>query len=92
MTDPKRDQHRLEGLKAALDKTTEWPTVYTYKFIVPRASLNHLLALIDGNRYSSRESKTGKFVSVTMERVVTSSEDVIELYKRTAVVKGLMAL
>lgn len=82
----------LAGLKSALDNAVQWPDVYTFKFIVPRAQVNHLVALIDGHRYSQRESSGGRFVAVTMEAMMTSSDDVVAIYERVAVIEGIMAL
>lgn len=80
------------GLKRALDGGVDFPAVYVFKFIVPVAGLNHLLALLDGMPCAQRESKTGKYVSVTVETVMTTSDDIIDVYRRTAVIDGLMSL
>ncbi len=80
------------GLRSALEEGVAFPTVYVFKFIVPAASLNHLLALLDGLRTTRRESKTGRYVSVTVEAMMTSSEEVIGVYRRTSCVEGLMSL
>lgn len=85
---PKRT---LESLRAALHAHVEWPSVYTFKFIVPKAHANHLLALLGELKYTLRESATGKYVSVTAEAVLTSPDEVIGVYERTQVVKGLMS-
>lgn len=89
---PKNKKLDLDGLKAALDNSMEWPDVYTFKFIVPRAQVNHLVALIDGHPYTQRESSSGRFVAVTMEAMMTSSDDVVAMYHRVAVIEGIMAL
>lgn len=89
---PSRKKLDLAGLKSALDNAVEWPDVYTFKFIVPRAQVNHLVALIDGHRFSQRESSGGRFVAVTMEAMMTSSDDVVAMYERVSVIEGIMAL
>lgn len=81
----------LTGLRSALDQTVEWPSVYTFKFIVPRAQLNHLLALFDGHRFQQRESSGGRFIGVTFDAMMTSTEDVIAIYQRASIVDGVMA-
>ncbi len=87
---PKRSS--FESLKVALDAHVQWPTTYVFKFIVPAAELNHLLALLDPLPYSTRESRTGRYVSVTSEVEMESSEHVIAVYRRMSAVKGLMSL
>ncbi len=85
-------KNNLEGLRAALDSEPSWPLVYIFKFIVPGAELNHLLALLDGLPHTLRDSKSGRFTAVTLELEMESSDSVIAIYQKTAVVKGLMAL
>jgi uncharacterized protein len=77
------------GLRAALDKHQKFPTRYVFKFIVPHAELPHLLALLDGLELSTRESATGKYTSVTAEHVVRTTDQVVEIYDRVRVVKGI---
>lgn len=79
------------GLRAALDKHVKFPTNYVFKFIVPRTELPHLLALLDGMELTTRDSATGKYVSVTVEHVVRQAEHVIEVYERVRIVKGIMS-
>jgi putative lipoic acid-binding regulatory protein len=85
---PKPD---LTGLKAALDKAVVFPTVYTFKFIVPRSQVNHLIALMDGHRYTQRESSAGRFVGLTFEAMMTSSDDIVAVYERAATVDGILS-
>jgi uncharacterized protein len=89
---PPKKKLDLSGLKAALDSTVTWPDVYAFKFIVPRAHVNHVYALIDGHRYTERESSSGRFVAITVEAMMTSSDDVVAFYERVSVVEGIMAL
>lgn len=87
-----RPRSTLDRLKQALDAHVAWPNVYVFKFIVPAGELNHLLALLDGMRWTTRESREGRYVSVTCEVMMESSEDVIAVYRRASRVKGLMSL
>lgn len=87
---PKRAMD-LDGLRSALDQAMEWPAVYTFKFIVPRPQLNHLLALFDGHRVSQRESSGGRYIGVTFEAMMTSTDDVIAIYQRASIVEGVMS-
>ena len=62
-----------ESLKATLEQTLTFPTMYVFKFIVPAAQLNHLLALVDGLPYTLRDSRTGKYTGVTIETVANQA-------------------
>lgn len=83
---------RLQALKRALDVSSVWPARYVFKFIVPAAELNHLLAILDGFPHTTRESRSGRYISVTCEVEMPSSDAVIEVYQRTAWIQGLLSL
>lgn len=83
------DWRRLER---TLAEHETWPTLYCFKFIVPAEQANHLLALLDGLDPRTRSSRGGRWVSVTCEKVMRSSADVVAVYRRAAAVEGLMAL
>ena len=82
-------------LKKQLEESTEWPTVYMFKFIVPAD--NKKLALVESlfsaqAKISTRSSNKGKYISVTGRVVMLSAAEVIEKYKEAAKIEGLIAL
>lgn len=85
-------EERLQHLQTVLEDKVEWPSVYVFKFIVPASEENHILALLDGMDCKTRTSKTGKYVSVTVEEEMASAGHVIDVYRRTATVRGLISL
>jgi len=82
----------VDGLRRALEAHCDWPSRYVFKFIVPAEELNHLLALLDDLPYSTRNSRSGRFFSVTCEAEMASPGAVIEVYRKMSGVRGLMAL
>ena len=86
------DEIRLQRLAELLDGQTEWPTEYSFKFIVPETQLAQAVALFQGEKVRQRQSRTGKYVSVSCKRVVASSSEVIDLYRRAAEIPELVAL
>jgi len=85
-----------DRLKEELEKNTEWPTKYMYKFIMPNKEEN-----IDkvnqqfGNQdvdLKKNYSKTGKYVSVTLVTEEKNPEAVINRYKSMEDIEGLVAL
>jgi hypothetical protein len=82
----------LDRLQDILDSAMTWPSSYTFKFIVPRTSASHLVALLGELPFTERSSSTGKYVALTVEASMESSDAVIALYRRAASVKGLIAL
>jgi hypothetical protein len=81
----------LDRLREVLESTCSWPGEYTFKFVVPRASASHLIALLGDLPYSERPSRTGKYLAVTVCARMDSSAAVIDLYRRAAEVKGLLS-
>ena len=82
-------------LKKQLEESTEWPTVYMFKFIVPAD--NKKLALVESlfsaqAKISTRSSNKGKYISVTGRVVMLSAAEVIEKYKEAAKIECLIAL
>lgn len=75
-----------------LDEHHQWPCPYTFKFIVPTSSLDQLTTLFPDEKLSFRESKNGRFTSVTMESTMCSSKEVADVYKKVANVPGIMSL
>jgi len=73
----------------------EWPNVYLFKFIVPNTSENLALTTSLFNETSEitfHESKTGKFVSISVKEMMLDVNSIIEIYTEATKIKGLMAL
>jgi putative lipoic acid-binding regulatory protein len=87
-----RQSPDLGRLQEILDSTMSWPGEYTFKFIVPRAAARHLVALLGELPFTERSSRAGRYIAVTVAARMDSSAAVIALYRRTAAVKGLIAL
>lgn len=75
-----------------LDEHHQWPCPYVFKFIVPTENLALLTALFDGQPLTMRESRGGKYTSVTVESTMCSGKSVMETYRRASEIPGLLAL
>ena len=82
--------------KDRLDDTTEFPSNYIFKFIVPTDNkrIAEVQRVFDGARpqFSMKESKTGKYTSVTVVTYVLDSDQVIHYYKSAASIQDVMML
>ena len=78
--------------KDALDGHHQWPCLYVFKFIVPSENLQLFEACFPEHQLEKRESKTGKYTSITMELNMCSSKEVMDIYEKAAQVPGVMAL
>ena len=83
-------------LKNQLDETTQFPSDYMYKFIVPSEGnqLNQIQKIFDQKNavITERKSKTGKYISVSIVINLVNSNAVISYYKKTEKIKGIISL
>jgi uncharacterized protein len=86
------DNKIYANLKQKLDEQFAWPMLYMFKFIVPEANKEKVISLFNKHDVSSRNSKNGNYVSLTIQMFMMSSEDVIEVYKKASTIDGLIAL
>jgi len=88
-------EDELEKFKQKLIETTVFPSVYMYKFIVKSDNRNIALVenLFEGDTdIHTKESESGKFTSITAKQVVINVEEVIEIYKKASLIKGIIFL
>ncbi len=83
---------RMWKLKMVLDETVEFPTEYLFKFIVPVAEVHQVLFILHGMDIDERASSGGKYISVSARKVFDSSDEIIRVYKRMSVIKGIISL
>jgi putative lipoic acid-binding regulatory protein len=97
MEENKNPEAFYEKLKGQLYETASWPSEYLYKFIVESRTdgVNKIESLFDniGAVIKTKESKNGKYTSVSINVNMKTPEDVIEKYKEVAEnVKGVISL
>jgi putative lipoic acid-binding regulatory protein len=83
---------QFEGFKNLLNSQHAWPTEYTFKFIIKQTELEQFSSLFDGDGFLVKESGSGKYLSLTLVKVMTSGDEVLSVYKKASVIPGLIAL
>lgn len=83
---------RLSQLKLVLDETVKFPSEYLFKFIVPVDQVHQILLIMQGMEIEQKASSSGKYISVSGKMMTHSSEDIILLYQRASVIKGIISL
>ena len=82
-------------LKEELATTSAWPSEYLYKFIVPSSvenvmqvenTFNNLGAVI-----KTKQSKTGKFTSISINVMMENPDKVVEKYLQVSHIKGIIS-
>jgi putative lipoic acid-binding regulatory protein len=82
----------LTNLKLVIDETVKFPTEYLFKFIVPLASVHEILFILEGMQIEQTPSKNGNYISVSAKKVMDTSQDIITIYQRASVIKGIISL
>lgn len=85
-----------ESLTEKLNDTTTWPAEYLYKFIVPTDNLK-VVAIENafdnlGAVILTRQSKTGKFTSISINVSMQNAKQVIQKYQEVSTIKGIISL
>lgn len=79
-------------LKNLLNEQYQWPAVYTFKFIVGPDDVQKVIDLIDPHEHSLKESRSGKYISVTAKKMIQKTHEVIEIYKSVSSIEGVISL
>ncbi|MCK8520644.1 DUF493 domain-containing protein [Aquimarina sp. D1M17] len=84
-------------LRAQLADTALWPTTYLYKFIVPtdQSKIEQIENIFDnlGAVITKKQSKNGKYTSVSINVRMKNPDHVIEKYQEvTTKVEGVISL
>ena len=82
----------IEGLY----NTTAWPSDYLFKFIVPTNtdSIKRIHGVFDntGAVIELKESKTGKYTSLSVTVNLKNPEEVVRFYKEVGAIDGVISL
>ena len=83
------------NLEIKLQEHHQFPSTYIFKFIVPNneESVNQVKALFSGKAsITTKESKSGKYISVTGKEIILESKEVISVYRNAESIEGLISL
>lgn len=82
----------FESFREKLDDQYTWPSLYTFKFIVPQGSEKEVMALFPETEVTEKKSRKGNYTSLTARVLADSSESIIVIYKKAQYIEGLIAL
>lgn len=85
-----------QRLEKKLKEVEQFPSNFTYKFIIPTShkKIAEVQQVFDGAnpQFNTRESKNGKYTSITVVVYVIDAEQVIYYYKKAGEIEGIMML
>lgn len=80
-------------LISLLDASHRWPTVYAFKFIVPKEKAKELEGLVpEAHSTETRASANGNYMAYTFHCPMGSSREVLAIYARVKSIQGLVSL
>lgn len=86
------DDQWIKAFSEKLDSFYAWPSLYTFKFIVPAGRESEVTQLFPNHTNKARSSNKGKYTSLTFQMMMPSAKAVIEVYQRASSVQGIIAL
>lgn len=94
--DTKDPEEFYKRLQEQLAESTAWPSDYLYKFIVESdpAKIEQIHKIFDntGAVIESKQSKKGKYTSVSITVNLKNPKQVIDKYKQVGEIEGIISL
>ena len=94
--DTKNSEEFYQRLRDQLAESTKWPSDYLYKFIIEsdpkKISQIHKIFDNTGAVIELKQSKKGKYTSVSVTVNLKNPDAVIEKYKAVGKVEGVISL
>ena len=87
-----KDLDAIKSFKEKLDEQYDWPSLYTFKFIVPEGKKEEVKAIFSKHDMTEKQSSKGNYISITIKIMAASSDIIVEYYLKANKIEGLIAL
>ena len=81
-----------QAFKEKLDNTHMFPGTYIFKFIVKPLHQQRVEQLVPDGNIKLKPSSGNKYISVTIDATMNSSEEIIEVYREAKKIEGIISL
>lgn len=85
-----------QSLKEKLEEAHDFPEDYLFKFIITSKEAKHteIYRVFDDIQFTlnTKESKNGKYTSISINAFVLDADQVIRIYKEIGKIEGVMML
>lgn len=82
--------------KERLADIEQFPTLYSFKFIIPSSEKNkkdiEKIFEHPSTKISIKDSKTGKYNSLTVETFVNTADEVVDYYKKVSTIDKVIMM
>lgn len=86
------DKDKWVAFRAQLERNHVWPSLYTFKFIVPAHKAGEVKELFPLHLSTERNSGNGNYISLTFRMMMPGSDSIISVYKKVQHIEGIIAL
>jgi putative lipoic acid-binding regulatory protein len=89
------DEGKKAELREKLESFHKWPSLYMFKFIIPNEGdkLAQVKAVFSEKvEYATKESSSGRFVSLTVKEMIMDADSVFDRYERVGQIGGVISL
>ena len=84
--------HSFKGFRKQLEKHHDFPDIYIFKFIIPALKIDSIKRIFPDEKIIYKPSKNGNYIGVTAKIMMVSADDVIDIYKQTSQIEGIIQL
>lgn len=78
--------------RALLEESYQWPDYYEFKFIIKTDDKHLIIGRLEGFTVHETPSKQGNYTSVSARKLMSSTEEVLEIYTLMGSIKGVISL
>jgi putative lipoic acid-binding regulatory protein len=88
----KMDEQWFQNFREKLDQHHSWPSLYIFKFIVPKGKEDEVKQLFPNHIATEKPSSRGNYTSITVQMMAPSSDVVVDIYIKASTIEGIVAL
>ncbi|MEM6737081.1 MAG: DUF493 family protein [Bacteroidota bacterium] len=81
-----------KAFKEKLENNHQFPGEYIFKFIIKPEHQKQLESLVNNAEIKRKPSSGKNYLSITMNKKMKSSQEVIDIYKEAYKIEGIIAL
>lgn len=82
----------IAAFKEKLESSGQFPMLYMFKFIVPMGRENEIGVLFPKNEIILKPSSGGKYISTTIQVMMDSADQIIDIYRKASEIEGVISL
>ncbi len=81
-----------QAFKEKLENSHTFPGSYIFKFIIKSNQQEQVKSLVDGAEIRLKPSSRNKYLSITIQKTMASSQEVVDVYNKAFKIEGIISL